>query len=33
MEIRPGSMGKPLPGLEAVLLKRGKDGRAPAQGT
>ena len=28
MEIRPGSMGKPLPGVEATLLKRGKDGRA-----
>jgi acetyl-CoA synthetase len=28
MEIRPGSMGKPLPGIQATLLKRGKDGRA-----
>ena len=28
MEIRPGSMGKPLPGVEAALLKRGKEGRA-----
>ena len=28
MEVRPGSMGKPLPGVEATLLKRGKDGRA-----
>ena len=28
MEIRPGSMGKPLPGVEAALLKRGEDGRA-----
>jgi acetyl-CoA synthetase len=28
MEIRPGSMGKPLPGVEATLLKRGKNGRA-----
>jgi acetyl-CoA synthetase len=28
MEIRPGSMGRPLPGVEAVLLRRGKDGRA-----
>ncbi len=28
MEIRPGSMGKPLPGVEAVLLKQGKDDRA-----
>jgi acetyl-CoA synthetase len=28
MDIRPGSMGKPLPGVEAALLKRGKDGRA-----
>jgi acetyl-CoA synthetase len=23
MEIRPGSMGPPLPGVEAALLKRG----------
>jgi acetyl-CoA synthetase len=28
MDIRPGSMGKPLPGVTATLLKRGKDGRA-----
>ena len=28
MEIRPGSMGRPLPGVEATLLRRGKDGRA-----
>ena len=28
MEIRPGSMGKPLPGVEAALLERGEDGRA-----
>lgn len=27
-EIRPGSMGRPLPGVEAVLLRRGDDGRA-----
>ena len=32
MEIRPGSMGKPLPGVEAVLLKRGEDGRAKVTG-
>jgi acetyl-CoA synthetase len=32
MEIRPGSMGKPLPGVEAALLKRGKDGRARVTG-
>ena len=28
MEIRPGSMGKPVPGVRAALLKRGGDGRA-----
>jgi len=28
MEIRPGSMGRPLPGVTAGLLKQGGDGRA-----
>jgi len=28
MEIRPGSMGRPLPGVTATLLERGADGRA-----
>ena len=28
MEIRPGSMGRPLPGVTAALLERGSDGRA-----
>ena len=28
MEIRPGSMGRPLPGVTAGLLEQGKDGRA-----
>ncbi|GAA0594874.1 acetate--CoA ligase [Kutzneria viridogrisea] len=28
MDIRPGSMGRPLPGVEAALLRRGGDGRA-----
>jgi acetyl-CoA synthetase len=28
MEIRPGSMGRPLPGVTAGLLERGNDGRA-----
>jgi acetyl-CoA synthetase len=28
MDIRPGSMGKPLPGVHAGLLRRGEDGRA-----
>ena len=28
MDIRPGSMGRPLPGVEAALLERGPDGRA-----
>ncbi|QKV90626.1 acetate--CoA ligase [Streptomyces sp. NA02950] len=27
-DIRPGSMGRPLPGVEATVLKRGEDGRA-----
>jgi acetyl-CoA synthetase len=26
MEIRPGSMGRPLPGIEAVIVQRRKDG-------
>ncbi len=26
MEIRPGSMGKPLPGIEAAIVRRHKDG-------
>jgi acetyl-CoA synthetase len=28
MEIRPGSMGRPLPGVTAGLLRQGEDGRA-----
>ncbi|GAA1636244.1 acetate--CoA ligase [Nonomuraea maheshkhaliensis] len=28
MDIKPGSMGRPLPGVEAALLERGADGRA-----
>ncbi|MFF5211109.1 acetate--CoA ligase [Streptosporangium sp. NPDC000396] len=28
MDIKPGSMGRPLPGVEAALLERGEDGRA-----
>jgi acetyl-CoA synthetase len=27
-DIRPGSMGRPLPGIEAAILRRGADGRA-----
>ncbi|GAA4790884.1 acetate--CoA ligase [Actinomycetospora chlora] len=27
-DIRPGSMGRPLPGIEAAVLERGPDGRA-----
>lgn len=27
-QVRPGSMGRPLPGVEATTLKRGQDGRA-----
>ncbi|WP_432138392.1 acetate--CoA ligase [Streptomyces sp. bgisy154] len=26
--VRPGSMGRPLPGVEATVLRRGEDGRA-----
>ena len=28
MDIRPGSMGRPVPGVEAAILARGEDGRA-----
>jgi acetyl-CoA synthetase len=28
MEVRPGSMGRPMPGIEAAVLLRGADGRA-----
>ncbi|MES9606746.1 MULTISPECIES: acetate--CoA ligase [Actinomadura] len=28
MDIRPGSMGRPVPGVEVALLERGPDGRA-----
>jgi acetyl-CoA synthetase len=28
MQIRPGSMGRPMPGIEAAVLVRGEDGRA-----
>ena len=27
-DVRPGSMGRPLPGVHAVVLQRGEDGRA-----
>ncbi|MEW2250613.1 acetate--CoA ligase [Streptomyces sp. NPDC006975] len=27
-EIRPGSMGRPLPGIDATVLRQGEDGRA-----
>ncbi|MRH92606.1 acetate--CoA ligase [Nocardia sp. SYP-A9097] len=27
-QVRPGSMGRPLPGIEATILRRGADGRA-----
>jgi acetyl-CoA synthetase len=30
-EIRPGSMGRPLPGIDATVLARGQDGRALVQ--
>jgi acetyl-CoA synthetase len=32
MDIRPGSMGRPLPGVTAALLDRGDDGRARVTG-
>jgi len=32
MDIRPGSMGRPLPGVTATLLERGSDGRAKVSG-
>jgi len=32
MDIRPGSMGRPLPGVAAGLLERGDDGRARVTG-
>jgi acetyl-CoA synthetase len=32
MDIRPGSMGRPLPGITAGLLERGGDGRARVTG-
>jgi acetyl-CoA synthetase len=32
MDIRPGSMGRPLPGVTAGLLERGPDGRAQVTG-
>ncbi|GIH95787.1 acetyl-coenzyme A synthetase [Planobispora siamensis] len=28
MDVKPGSMGRPLPGIRAALLRRGADGRA-----
>jgi acetyl-CoA synthetase len=28
MEVRPGSMGRPMPGVEVAVLERGDDGRA-----
>ena len=28
MPVRPGSMGRPVPGIDAVVLERGPDGRA-----
>ncbi|MFE5403052.1 acetate--CoA ligase [Streptomyces sp. NPDC056580] len=31
-DIRPGSMGRPLPGVEAAVLRRGEDGRAEVAG-
>ncbi|WP_030843968.1 acetate--CoA ligase [Streptomyces sp. NRRL F-4474] len=31
-DIRPGSMGRPLPGVRAAILERGQDGRAAVTG-
>jgi acetyl-CoA synthetase len=32
MPIRPGSMGRPMPGVEVAVLERGEDGRADVVG-
>jgi acetyl-CoA synthetase len=32
MDIRPGSMGRPMPGVDAAVLVRGDDGRARTDG-
>jgi len=32
MQIRPGSMGRPMPGVEAAVLVRGENGRAHTEG-
>ncbi len=32
MDIRPGSMGRPVPGVEVAVLERGEDGRARTAG-
>jgi len=32
MDIHPGSMGRPLPGIEVAVLERGEDGRALTRG-
>ncbi|MBP2705080.1 acetate--CoA ligase [Microbispora sp. RL4-1S] len=32
MDVKPGSMGRPLPGVEAAVLERGADGRARVAG-
>ncbi len=32
MEIRPGSMGRPMPGIEAAIIRRAPDGRALVEG-
>jgi acyl-coenzyme A synthetase/AMP-(fatty) acid ligase len=31
-EIRPGSMGRPLPGVEATILRRDQNGRIEVDG-
>lgn len=31
-EVRPGSMGRPLPGVDAAILRRGANGRAVVRG-
>lgn len=32
MQVRPGSMGRPMPGIEAAVLVRGENGRARTEG-
>ena len=33
MDIKPGSMGKPLPGIEAAIVRRSADGARASRST